>query len=83
MLEVTKVSSKGQVTIPIEIRKRLNLVAGGKLVFIEGDDGKIYVVNSSMLALRVAQKAFDGEAEKAGIKNDDELLTLIKETREN
>lgn len=41
MLEVTKISSKGQITVPIELRKKLNLVAGGKLAFIEGDDGKI------------------------------------------
>lgn len=83
MLEVTKISSKGQITVPIELRKKLNLVAGGKLAFIEGDDGKIYVANSSMLALRTAQASFSGAAKKAGINNENDLIAVIKETREN
>ena len=83
MLEVTKISSKGQITVPVELRKKLNLVAGGKLAFIEGEDGKIYVANSSMLALRTAQKSFNNAAENAGINNEEELLSIIKETREN
>ncbi len=81
MLEVTKISSKGQITIPIELRKKLNLVAGGKLAFIDGEDGRVYVVNSSMLALKTAQKSFDGVAKENGIKNEEELLSVIKESR--
>jgi len=35
---VSKVSEKGQVTIPVDARKRLNLAAGDKVLFkIEGD----------------------------------------------
>ena len=83
MLEVTKISSKGQITIPIELRKKLNLVSGGKLAFIEGDDGKVYVVNSSMLALKTAQNAFSGAAKNADIKNEDALLEIIKESRKD
>lgn len=83
MLEVTKISSKGQITIPIELRKKLNLVSGGKLAFIEGDDGKVYVVNSSMLALKTAQNAFSGAAKNADVKNEDALLEIIKESRED
>ena len=81
MLEVTKISSKGQITIPIELRKKLNLVAGGKLAFIDGEDGRVYVVNSSMLAFETAQKSFDGVAKENGIKNEEELLSVIKESR--
>ncbi|MDY6367101.1 MAG: AbrB/MazE/SpoVT family DNA-binding domain-containing protein [Clostridia bacterium] len=83
MLEVTKISSKGQITVPIELRKKLNLSTGGKLAFIEGEDGRIYVVNSSMLALRTAQASFKGVAKTVGINNENELLEIIKTVKEN
>ncbi len=42
MKEITAtVTSKGRVTIPAEIRKRLGIDAGGMLAFVIEDDGKI------------------------------------------
>lgn len=38
------VTSKGQVTIPVEIRKALALETGDRLEFISGDDGKVMIV---------------------------------------
>lgn len=44
MIEATsKISSKGQVVIPIEIRKRLNIMEGDSLKFTVNDDGDISV----------------------------------------
>ncbi|MDQ6604405.1 MAG: AbrB/MazE/SpoVT family DNA-binding domain-containing protein [Chloroflexota bacterium] len=34
-------TSKGQVTIPAEVRKRLGITAGDKLTFVIEDEGKI------------------------------------------
>lgn len=62
-MELAKVTSKGQITIPVEIRKRLRIKDGDKVLFIE-DDGRIYMMNSSMDTLRETQKAFVGEAKK-------------------
>ncbi len=81
MIEVTKISSKGQVTIPIEFRKLLNLTEGSKVAFVSDEDGRILVVNSSYLALKTAQSAFKGEAEKLGLKNENDVLELIRSTR--
>ncbi|NBD33576.1 MAG: AbrB/MazE/SpoVT family DNA-binding domain-containing protein, partial [Cyanobacteria bacterium] len=39
-MELAKVTSKGQITIPVEIRKQLNLKPGDKVLFIE-ENGKI------------------------------------------
>lgn len=80
-MELAKVTSKGQVTIPIEIRKKLGIKNGDKVLFME-DSGRIYMMNSSMDALREAQRAFVGEAERAGLKNDDDVMAMIKELRE-
>ena len=67
-MELAKVTSKGQITIPIEIRKKLGVKNGDKILFME-ESGKIYIINSSMDALREAQKAFAGEADRLGLKN--------------
>ena len=79
-MELAKVTSKGQVTIPIEIRKKLGLKNGDKVLFVE-ESGRIYMINSSMDALREAQRAFAGEADRLGLKNDDDVMTMIKELR--
>ena len=50
-MELAKVTSKGQVTIPIEIRKKLGIKNGDKILFVE-ESGRIYMMNSSMDALR-------------------------------
>ena len=79
-MELAKVTSKGQVTIPFEIRKKLGIKNGDKVLFIE-DAGRIYMMNSSMEALREAQMAFKGEAERLGLKNDDDVMEMIKAER--
>lgn len=79
-MELAKVTSKGQVTIPVEIRKKLGIKNGDKVLFIE-DAGRIYMMNSSMEALRKAQIAFKGEAERLGLKNDDDVMEMIKAER--
>ena len=79
-MELAKVTSKGQVTIPVEIRKKLGIKNGEKVLFIE-DAGRIYMMNSSMEALREAQIAFKGEAERLGLKNDDDVMEMIKAER--
>lgn len=79
-MELAKVTSKGQITIPVEIRKKLGIKNGDKVLFIE-DAGRIYMMNSSMEALREAQIAFKGEAERLGLKNDDDVREMIKAER--
>ena len=80
-MELAKVTSKGQVTIPVEIRRKLGIKNGDKVLFIE-ESGRVYMMNSSMDALREAQRAFAGEAERVGIKDDDDVMVMIKELRE-
>ena len=80
-MDLAKVTSKGQITIPKEIREKLGIKTGDKILFIE-DSGRIYLMNSSMNALHEAQMAFKGEAERVGLKNEDDVAKMVKELRE-
>ena len=79
-MELAKVTSKGQVTIPVEIRRKLGIKNGDKVLFIE-ESGRVYMMNSSMDALREAQRAFVGEAERVGLQDDNDVMAMIKELR--
>lgn len=79
-MDLAKVMSKGQVTIPINIRKKLNLKEGDKVVFIE-KDGYMVIANSAMLALEQVQNGFDGEAERLDLKSEEDVVNLVKEVR--
>ncbi len=79
-MELAKVMSKGQVTIPINIRKKLNLKEGDKVVFIE-KDGNMIIANSAMVALQKIQDEFEGEAERLGLETEQDVVNLVKEVR--
>jgi antitoxin PrlF len=79
-MELAKLTSKGQITIPIDIRRKLGIKEGDKILFIE-EAGRIYILNSSMEALKEAQAAFSGEAERVGLKNEDDVVAAMKEFR--
>ncbi|GHV70934.1 AbrB family transcriptional regulator [Spirochaetia bacterium] len=79
-MELAKITLRGQITIPVEIRKKLGVKDGDKVVFIE-DNGRIVVENSVRLALKDVQSAFRGEAERLGLKNEQDVVDMIKEVR--
>ena len=47
-MEMAKVTSKGQITIPISIRRRLEINEGGKILFINTSEG-VMMVNPDAL----------------------------------
>lgn len=79
-MELARISSKGQITIPIEVRKKLNLKEGDKVLFIE-EDGKVVISNASYMAFKEMQQAMQGEAEKLGLSSEEDIDKLIKEVR--
>jgi AbrB family looped-hinge helix DNA binding protein len=80
MLDVSRVTSKGQVTIPIEMRRRLGIKEGDKVVFIE-EAGKIVIANAAMLALKDIQEVFRREAERLGLRDEQDVVKMVKEVR--
>ena len=79
-MELAKVTSKGQITIPIAIRNALGIREGDKILFMEEGD-KVILTNASTNALLKAQEAFQGVAEELGIKNEQDVIKLVKEIR--
>ena len=72
--------AKGQVTIPKDIRKVLGVASGDRITFIvEGNT--VRIVNSAVYAMHVLQKEMVGEAERADLSSDDEVMALVKKTR--
>jgi AbrB family looped-hinge helix DNA binding protein len=61
-MEVAKVSAKGQINIPIAVRKLLNLTEGDKVIFIKDGDG-VRMLNAS--SLNLDKKEGGAHAEKA------------------
>lgn len=79
-MELAKLTSKGQITVPVAIRKKLHLKEGDKVLFLSDDDG-IRIVNASAMALKKAQMAFEGAAEQSGLKTEQDLVDMVKEVR--
>ena len=80
-MEIAKITTKGQITLPINIRKKLNLKDGDKVAFIE-KDGEYTVVNPTRLAILEAQEAFAGLADELGFKTEEDVINLCKQVRQ-
>lgn len=79
-MELAKITSKGQITIPIQIRRKLNLKDGDKVIFLE-QSGKIIIENSTKVALMEAQDAFKGEADRLGLNSEQDVVDMVKQVR--
>ena len=80
-MNLAKISSNGQITIPVEIRRLLGLKSGDKILFFQNQDREIVVSNASAQAIRRAQAAFAGAAETMDLSGEDNVQALVDEVR--
>jgi AbrB family looped-hinge helix DNA binding protein len=74
-----KVMSKGQITIPKDVRKILGVDCGDRVTFIvEGNT--VRLVNSTLYAMQMLQAEMKDEAERANLTEDD-VINMVKEVR--
>ena len=80
-MEIAKITSKGQITIPIDVRKKLGLQEGSKVIFIQ--DGDRYVMaNAAKVAFANMQAAFTGEAQRLDLHDEGDVVALVDEIRQ-
>ena len=76
-----KVMSKGQVTIPKDVREVLGVSTGDRITFVvEGNT--VRLVNSAVYAMQILQTQMKGEAERAGLVSEDDIMEMVKEVRD-
>ena len=79
-MDNAKVMSKGQVTIPKEVRKVLGISSGDRVTFIvEGQN--VRVVNAAVYAMQILGDQMKGEGEKVGLGSEEDVMQLIKAIR--
>ena len=79
-MEVAKITSRGQVTIPVDVRKMLGVREGDKIVFIE-NQGQIVIANAAKIAFANLRSGFEGEADRLGLNSEADVVALVDEVR--
>ena len=73
-----KISSKGQVTIPIEIRNKFGLSSDTEIMFIVTTDNKLVLQKKDPIVSK-GQKLIKHLTNKASVKmSTDEIMNLVR-----
>jgi AbrB family looped-hinge helix DNA binding protein len=75
-----RVMTKGQITIPKNVREALGVESGDRVTFIV-DGSNVRVVNSAVYAIMRLQNQMRGEAEKAGLFSEEDVANWITQSR--
>ena len=84
IINSTRITPKGQITIPKHIRDELSLSVGEKVyVTHNGDD---VIISSSpehpaRRAMKKLQERMKGKWEKAGLNTEDDIMEAVREVR--
>lgn len=80
-MNLAKLSVNGQITVPVEVRRRLHLVPGDKVLFLEKPNGEVVVAKAGLAALAHAQDAFSDAAADFGVNDDAQVQSLVDDVR--
>ena len=79
-IDNAKVMSKGQVTIPKDVREILGISSGDRITFVV-ENGNVRLINSALYAMQLLQEQMANEAENTGLTSDEAIMDLVKEVR--
>ena len=79
-IDNAKVMSKGQVTIPKDVREILGISSGDRITFVV-ENGNVQLINSAIYAMQLLQAQMANEAENTGLTSDEAIMDLVKEVR--
>ena len=80
LVEGAKVMSKGQITLPKDIRGKLGVEDGDRVVLI-WDKDRVVMMNPALFAMRVLQDDMQGSAQEAGFDSEDDVADYITDLR--
>jgi len=80
-MEQATVTSRGQITIPARVRRKLGLQTGNKVFFFDDGENVVIKKNSPEAALEAIQNVLAPLATEQGILTDDDVMALVKEYR--
>lgn len=72
-MEISKISSKGQITIPVSVRKKLNLKSGDNVVLFE-ENGRFYIENAAAISIKYIGSGND--ATQYDFEKEDSMLKV-------
>ena len=75
-----RVMSKGQVTIPKNIRAALGVSTGDRVTFIV-ENGSVRIINSAVYAMQKFQEQMKGQAASAGFTSEEDVANWITDSR--
>lgn len=69
-MEIAKISTKGQVTLPIDVRRKLDLKEGDHLLISE-ENGRYYIENAKHVQSILSERAYAYSSESVEAKLDE------------
>jgi antitoxin PrlF len=80
IVDNAKVMSKGQITLPKEIRQQMGIDTGDHVTLIY-EDGKVIMVNSAIYAMQMLQREMKGMAAARGLNTEKKINSMVKKNR--
>ncbi len=80
IVDSAKVMSKGQITLPKDIREALGLSSGDRVTLVY-ENGQVRMINSAVYAMQMLNDGMRGEAKKADLETEEDINKLINEIR--
>ena len=80
IVDNAKIMAKGQITIPKDFRDALGVGVGDRVTLIKRAD-EVVMMNAAVYAMKILQEGMKGEAEKAGLYSDADVVNMIMDMR--
>ena len=80
LVKSARLTAKGQITLPKDIREALGLQTGDSVSLIRKAN-YVIMMNSTIYAIEALQAGMAGEAEKAGLHSEEDVIAMIATMR--
>ena len=63
VMDTAKVTTNGQVTIPADFRRLLDIKPGNKVLFFQRENGDVVIENASLIEMKKSLTGLSGDLE--------------------